>query len=164
MRSGLRCVFEPGARPNRIIIYDDGPERGNDVGCNTAKSEVVTSAYVILRPKLDSIKDQFQEMVAGVKSLFPDAAPYKGPFANADFQFTTRGVKAPKVLRARLAITVDGKRQLTKIQAAKVSVWTVELRATGPIDSTMSVDVVSEIVFVHAMLDVFMQDYAARSR
>lgn len=107
---------------------------------------VINSLYVTRIPEELTAQAYMAQAVAQIRMRYPDAKPFRGKSADMFVQ-SKGGVNLPQVYRARLDITDNGRKLMTKVQTARVGPWLVKMRTTGPTEPEMVTDLVSEVSF-----------------
>lgn len=138
LKSGMVCSFEPTAPANSLKVFDSGPARGDDVGCNTQFKAITASLFANRASAVGGLEGAARAAVSALKTRWPDATAYSGKSAEMKDQ------ARPPVQVARFVIVSDGRRMFTRAAAMRVGDWVVTQRITAPEDVALAADIYSE--------------------
>ena len=125
--SGLVCAFNPGARSNRIVVFDS-PTRGDEIACATGGEAGERTLYASRTPGR-TLADAFAHDLAEVKKSHPGALDYAFP-PGTDSPILQMLEVPPMPPSKTARLIVD--HQFTSVSSAVVKDWSLEFRYTCP--------------------------------
>lgn len=125
--SGLICEFNPGARSNRVVVFD-GKTRGDEIACATGGEAGERTLYASRTPGR-SLTDAFAHDLAEVKKSHPGAVDYAFP-PGTDSPILQMLDVPPMPASKTARFIVD--HQFTSVSSAVVKDWSLEFRYTCP--------------------------------
>lgn len=141
-RSGMVCTFTLGEQSNRLMIFDSGIPRGDDVGCNTTSGGVFQTHYATRYRPTKSASDGLAEAAAAIRKRYPDAREFDGVLET----WVERPGQPPfpRTLLAHFVIDVDGRDTYTAARVAEYEGWTFKQRASVVFDKLSEGQIVAE--------------------
>lgn len=133
--SGLVCRFTPGGQ-NRIVLFDQGMSRGEDVGCDSFGPDLTVTLYATRYPEPTSMQEQIDGAVAAIMQRFDSAEPFT---PGTEFHIERDGQPLPESQTARFHVTLADRGPFyTRVSVAMVGGWVIKMRYTRRAESEAS--------------------------
>ena len=139
LSSGLICQFEPGSAANRIIIYPGNLPRGDDVGCETGRGDMVinysATRYAAPITEGQAMSDAIADLQMQVSGLTPNRARVEVPPER----------ETPSSHTVRFLGQLGNRKVFARISVAKVKGWIVVQRMTAKFESDNATGIGSDL-------------------
>jgi hypothetical protein len=143
LKSGLVCHFDMNPTLNGLVVFDKGPNRGDDVGCSVHVREIVVTLYANPASVIGDLPKAEAGLVSGVRAHWPDAKPYTGQAVS----LSSPG--APPIVVDRFLVTDQGKTLFTRTAAMRLGQWTITQRVTSPEAVALAGDMLGGMMLVN---------------
>jgi hypothetical protein len=149
LRSGMTCVFDPGAARNNVHIYPvtpATPERGDNVSCGTNFGGAALTTYATHLTPMPSVDDDMRSTIDSIMQAWPDAQGLDG-----EFQIATADGQEKPAFAAVTFIHPSGQEAASFALISHVETWSFKLRATGLVADAQTLARISSLLFSQSL-------------
>ncbi len=142
--SGMTCFVASETPDNRIIVYDRGLPRGQDVACARTIQGLAELTFARKLPAGRTADEALSSLLAEARSEWPDLEPDPSIGPARGEQVVGEREHPPRVLIARSRAHSGGQAVFVQFRAMVVDGWLIGFRTAGPLakafDGEMSAD------------------------
>ncbi|MBX3479560.1 MAG: hypothetical protein KF842_04110 [Caulobacter sp.] len=137
LRSGLVCSFTPGSEVNKVMVFEGGLPRGDDVGCNTSFGDMTVTHYATRYDRPYTPEVLAEDAGRAIEDRWDTAVPYQGAVATAEED------DLPPTSAVRYLIGPAEKQGYTQALTARIGEWSFKQRMTMPADGAVAAMIMS---------------------